>query len=162
MLGCFFPMVFSKNFMVSLINSELIFCQWHQVELQFHSYACEYSIFPATFISRNLLLKDQVAQLVKNPPEMQNPVQLLVGKIHWKKDRLPTPLFSAFPGDSAGEKSTYSGRPGFDPWVGKIPWRREWSPGEGNSYPLKYFTLENSMERGAWRTTVNGDIKSQT
>ena len=51
--------------MVSLINSELIFCQWHQVELQFHFYACEYSIFPATFISRNLLLKDQVAQLVK-------------------------------------------------------------------------------------------------
>jgi len=21
-----------------------------------------------------------------------------------------------------------SGRPGFDPWVGKIPWRREWLP----------------------------------
>ena len=20
------------------------------------------------------------------------------------------------------------GRPGFDPWVGKIPWRREWLP----------------------------------
>ena len=20
------------------------------------------------------------------------------------------------------------GRPGFDPWVGKIPWRREWQP----------------------------------
>ena len=59
---------------------------------------------------------------------MQNPVQLLVGKIHWRKDRLPTPLFSGFPGDSAGEKSTCSGRPGFDPWVGKIPWRKEQLP----------------------------------
>ena len=21
-----------------------------------------------------------------------------------------------------------AGKPGFDPWVGKIPWRREWQP----------------------------------
>ena len=25
------------------------------------------------------------------------------------------------------------------------------SPGEGNGYPLLYFCLENSMDRGAWR-----------
>ena len=30
------------------------------------------------------------------------------------------------------------GRPGFDPWVGKIPWRRE-------AYPLQYSGLENYM-----------------
>ena len=24
------------------------------------------------------------------------------------------------------------------------------SPGEGNSYPLQYSCLENSMDRGAW------------
>jgi len=41
-----------------------------------------------------------VAQLVKNPPAMQET--------------------------------------GFDPWVGKIPWRRE-------RYPLQYPGLENSM-----------------
>ena len=29
------------------------------------------------------------------------------------------------------------------------------SPGEGNGYPLKYFCLENSMDRGAWQTTVH-------
>ena len=116
--------------MVSLIKSELIFfCQWHQVELQFHSYACEYSVFPATFISSNLLLKDQVAQLVKNPPVMQKTLfNSWVGKIHWRKFRLPTPLFLGFPGDSAGKKSSCSGRPGFDPWVGNIPWRREQLP----------------------------------
>ena len=28
---------------------------------------------------------------------------------------------------STGKESVYNaGRPGFDPWVGKIPWRREW------------------------------------
>ena len=30
------------------------------------------------------------------------------------------------------------------------------SPGEGNSYPLKYSCLENSMDREAWRATVHG------
>ena len=35
-------------------------------------------------------------------------------------------------------------------------------PGEGNGNPLQYSCLENSMERGAWRTTVHGVTKSQT
>ena len=40
--------------------------------------------------------------------------------------RLPTPEFLAFPGGSAGKESTCNaGDLGFDPWVGKIPWRRE-------------------------------------
>ena len=30
------------------------------------------------------------------------------------------------------------------------------SPGEGNSYPLQYSCLENSMDRGASRATVHG------
>ena len=34
-------------------------------------------------------------------------------------------------------------RPGFNPWVGKIVWRRE-------CYPLQCSCLENSMDRGAW------------
>jgi len=33
------------------------------------------------------------------------------------------------PGGSDGKESAYKcRRPGFDPWVGKIPWRREWQP----------------------------------
>jgi len=32
-------------------------------------------------------------------------------------------------------------RPGFDPWVRKIPWRR-------NDNPLQYSCLENPMDRG--------------
>ena len=35
------------------------------------------------------------------------------------------------------------------------------SPGEGNDNPLQYSCLENSMERGAWWTTVHGAAKSQ-
>ena len=46
------------------------------------------------------------------------------------------------------------GKPGFDPWVGKIP-RRE-------SYPFQYSCLENSMNRGAWQAIVHGVAKSQT
>ena len=29
-------------------------------------------------------------------------------------------------------------------------------PEEGNSYPLQYSCLENSMDRGAWWATVHG------
>ena len=35
-------------------------------------------------------------------------------------------------------------RRGFDPWTGKIPWKRH-----GN--PLKYSCAENHIDRGAWR-----------
>ena len=36
------------------------------------------------------------------------------------------------------------------------------SPGEGNSNPLQYSRLENSMDRGAWQATVHEVTKSQT
>ena len=35
-------------------------------------------------------------------------------------------------------------------------------PGEGNGNPLQYSCLGNSMDRGAWRATVHGTVKSQT
>ena len=31
-------------------------------------------------------------------------------------------------------------------------------PGEGNGYPLQYFCLENSMDRGAWWAKAPGVI----
>ena len=34
--------------------------------------------------------------------------------------------------------------------------------GEGKGYPLQYFCLENSMDRGAWRATVHGVEKNWT
>ena len=42
----------------------------------------------------------------------------------------------------------------FDPWARKIPWRRAWQP--------KYSCLENSMDRGVWRTIAYRVAKSQT
>ena len=35
-------------------------------------------------------------------------------------------------------------RPGFNPWVGKSPWKRKWQP-------LLYSCLGNSMDGGAWQ-----------
>ena len=43
----------------------------------------------------------------------------------------------------------------FNPWVGKIPWRRKCNP-------LQYSCLENPTDRGAWRTRVHGVAESQT
>ena len=40
-------------------------------------------------------------------------------------------------------------RPGFDSWVGKIPWRRKWQ-----STPVS--CLENPMDRGSWWASVHG------
>ena len=36
------------------------------------------------------------------------------------------------------------------------------SPGEGNSNPLQYSCLENSMDGGGWWAIVHGVTKSQT
>ena len=36
------------------------------------------------------------------------------------------------------------------------------SPGVEKGNPLQYSCLENSVDRGAWRTTVHGDTKSLT
>ena len=37
--------------------------------------------------------------------------------------------FLGFPGGSDGKESSCNAcRPGFDPWVGKVPLRREWKP----------------------------------
>ena len=47
------------------------------------------------------------------------------------------------------------GRPGFDPWVGKIPWRRAWQP-------TPVFLPGESHDRQAWRATVHGVTKSRT
>ena len=45
---------------------------------------------------------------------------------------LPSPGYllraKGFPRSSNGKESACSGRPGFNPWVGKIHWRRKWQP----------------------------------
>ena len=46
-------------------------------------------------------------------------------------------------------------RRGFDPWVGKIPWRREWKPS-----PV--FLSEESHGERNLQATVHGAAKSWT
>ena len=62
-----------------------------------------------------------------------------VGKIPWRMDRLPTPIFLGFPCDSASKESTCN-------WdLGLIPGLKR-SPGEGKGYLLQSSGLENSMD----------------
>ena len=109
-----------------------------------------------------------VPQLVKYPPTMQEIlVQSLsredtlekrwathasilerpwfdswVGKIHWRRDRLPMPIFLGFLNGSAGKESTCNaGDLGSNPGLGR-------SSGRGHDNPLQCSCLENPMDRG--------------
>ena len=63
-----------------------------------------------------------------------------VGKIPCRKVRLPTAVFLGFSCGSAGKEcACNAGDPSWIPGLGR-------SRGEGNSYPLQYSCLENSMD----------------
>ena len=74
-----------------------------------------------------------VAQLVNNLPAMQRRrFNSWVGKIPWRRDRLPTPVFLGVPDGSAGQESACN--------VGDldlIPGLRR-SPRGGDGNPLQY------------------------
>ena len=104
-----------------------------------------------------------------------------VGKISWRREWLPTPVF--LPGELHAQRSLL----GYSPWnhkesdtteiqialfafprgsvgkesacnvgeLGLIPGLGR-SPGEGNGNPLQYSYLENFMDRGPWRATILG------
>ena len=79
-----------------------------------------------------------IAQLVKNPPAMQ---ETPVKKIHWRRDRIPTPVFLGYRCGSAGKESACNaGNLGSIPGLGR-------SLGEGKGKPLQYSCLEKSMDR---------------
>ena len=57
-----------------------------------------------------------------------------------------------FPGGSDSKESACNvGDPGLILVLGR-------SPGEEKGNPLQYSCLENSMDRGAWRSTVHGVV----
>ena len=77
-----------------------------------------------------------VVQLVKNSLALQDPGSIFGRKIHWRRDRLPTPVFLGFPGGSADKESTCNeGDLGSIPGLGG-------SPGERKGYSLQYSGLE--------------------
>ena len=73
-----------------------------------------------------------------------------VGKIHWRKNRLTTPVFLGFPTGWAGKESACNG---IDL---HLIHGLERSSGDGNGYPLQYSGLENFMD-----CIVHGIIKGQ-
>ena len=82
-----------------------------------------------------------IAQLVKNPPAMQEtPVWFLGRMILWRRDSLPTPVFSGFPCGSAGKESPAV----WETWDRSLGW--EYPLEKGKGYPLQYSGLENSMD----------------
>ena len=74
-----------------------------------------------------------------------------VGKIPWRRDRLPTPIFLGFPCGSAGKESACNSRDlGSIP--GKIPWRKERLPTLA-FWPGKYHRLYSLWGRKESDTT---------
>ena len=64
--------------------------------------------------------------------------------------------FRGFPGGSDSKKFAHSdGDLGLSPELGR-------SPGGGLGNPLQYSCLENSTDRGAWQTAIQGVAKSWT
>ena len=93
-----------------------------------------------------------IAQLVKNPPAMQEtPVQFLGPEDSLKKGQATHSSIRSFPCGLAGKESPCNeGDLGSIPGLGR-------SPGERKGYPLQYSGLENSMD-----CIVHGAAKSRT
>ena len=77
-----------------------------------------------------------VAQLVKTPPVMR--FDPWVRTTTWRRDRLHTAVFLAFPDGSDGKESACNAGD-----LGSIP-GLERSPGEGHGNPLQYSSLKNT------------------
>ena len=71
--------------------------------------------------------------------------------------RLPLPIPTWCSGKESACQCRRRKRLRFNPWVGKIPWRRAWQPIPA----FQHYCLENSMDKGAWWATVHGS-HSQT
>ena len=82
----------------------------------------------------------------KNPLQCGRPwFDSWVGKIRWRREQLPIPVFWGFPGGSAGKESSYNAGD-----VGS-------TPGGGEGHPLQYSGLENPTD-----CIVCGVAKNQT
>ena len=79
--------------------------------------------------------------------------ELYLNKAHTENSILS--IFLGFPGISVSKKICLQcRRPGFDPWVRKIPWRRKWQsvpvllPGE--SHGQRSLAVYNPQGRKSW------------
>ena len=94
-----------------------------------------------------------VAQLVKNLPAMQETlVDSWVRNIHWRRDRLPTPIFLGFPGGLDGKESTCN--------AGDLGSILLPPSGGGHATHTSIIAWRIPMDRGTRRATVCGLTKS--
>ena len=72
-----------------------------------------------------------------------------IGKICWRRDRLPTPVFLGFPCGSAGKNPPAM----WETWVQSLGWEDPLEKGTG--YPLQYSALEHSTDCIVHRVAKN-------
>ena len=75
-----------------------------------------------------------------------------VRKIHWRMDRLPTPVFLGFLSGSDNKESTCN--------AGDLSWEDHLTKGMATHSSILAWRVP--MDRGAWQATVHAIIKSQT
>ena len=97
-----------------------------------------------------------VAQLVKNLPVMQETwLDSWVGKITWRRDRLPTifglPCWAQIIKNPSAMRDT---------WVGSLGWEDPLEEGMATHSSLLAWRIPKG--RGAWQATVHGVTKSRT
>ena len=98
----------------------------------------EKSLYMLMLCTGMLYWASLVAQLVKNPLQCRRPwFDSWVGKISWRRDRLPTSVLFGLPGASESKESTCNvGDLALIPGLGR-------SPGGGHGNLLRYSCLEN-------------------
>ena len=109
-------------------------------------------LFPITNVTKHIISSFLIAQLVKNPPPMQETLVQFLGQ----KDPLEKgeATHSSFPGDSDCKESTCNAR-----YLGSVPGLRR-SPGEGIATHSNILAWRSPRYRGAWRATVHGVAES--
>ena len=126
---------------LSLLSIKWMVCLRIKEIWDFFFFPCQYSLVAEPETWENLpgldscsyFLPEEVQAFSLEIPRFDS----CVGKIPWRRDRLPIPVFLGFPGDSDDKESTCNAGD-----LSSIP-GLESSPGGGHDNPLWYSCLEN-------------------